>query len=448
VLGALVPRPISTASITPAAVFRTIEKYRPVFLIDEADTAVAKNEELRALINAGHTRTSAFVVRTVGDEHEPRLFSTWCPKAIALIGRLPDTTEDRAIVIAMRRKTKDEKVERLRGDRLEGETVTLQRMACRWGRDHLDELRDADPDMPEELDDRAQDSWRPLLAIADVAGGAWPDRARKAARMLSGAAEKDEGSARILVLTDIRELFAEHSVDRLPSSEIVDALVKLEDRPWPEWRHGQPLSTAALAKLLKPFGIRPKPMDWRGAHPKGTRGYALEDMTDAFDRYCTPPAEPQPPQPSNSGAGFDGFSNRNLGGQGCTLENAENPHGDYKVAEVALREGGIEAIADSSGGARGAGIGSRTTEPDANRDAPVPLELVAEYPSQSEPSLVHRVRRDPADGSLSCSCKGFRFRNECKHIARAVLDELGLDLEPMPDDREARVRALGPGWGA
>jgi len=116
IVGALGPNPIPASSISPASLFRSVEKYKPLLLIDEADRALKNSEELNCIINASHNRNSAVVIRTAGDEHEPRLFSTWCPKAIAVIGKLQGTLEDRGIILHMRRRAPNEKVERLRGD--------------------------------------------------------------------------------------------------------------------------------------------------------------------------------------------------------------------------------------------------------------------------------------------------------------------------------------------
>ena len=286
VLASLVRRCLLTGNITAAALFRTIAQYCPALLIDEADTFLAKSDELRGVINAGHTRRTAAVIRTVGDNHEPQLFSTWCPKTIALIGRLPGTLDDRSIIIRMRRRTKTEKVARLRQDQIHDDLASLRAQAARWAADSQDALRDTDPNVPEQLNDRAQDNWRPLLAIADAVGGDWPQRARAAALALGGAEEVDE-SAQILLLSDLRDLFQERGVDRLFSEEIIKALVRMEHRPWPEWDHGKPLSTNHLAKLLKPFDVRPRSIRIEN---KTGKGYTLEDLNDTFLRYL--PAEP------------------------------------------------------------------------------------------------------------------------------------------------------------
>ena len=117
-LGALVPKPLAASNITAAPLFRAVEKWRPTLLIDEADTFLRDSDELRGIINSGHNRGAAFVIRSVGDDHEPRQFMTWAPKVIALIGKLPPTLASRAIHIEMRRLGPGETVEPVRADRL------------------------------------------------------------------------------------------------------------------------------------------------------------------------------------------------------------------------------------------------------------------------------------------------------------------------------------------
>lgn len=288
VLSRLVPRPLPTSNITPAALFRSIELFSPTLLIDEAETFLGEREELRGVLNSGHSRDGAFVVRTTGDDHEPRRFSTWAAKAVALIGRLPDTLTDRSIVIPMRRRAPDEQIERLRLGR-PGVFVELCRRAARWAVDRLAELRAADPEVPSEISDRAADNWRPLLAIADLAGGEWPRRARQAALALCGAEDSQDGACEQL-LGDIRDAFRERGVARIFTEDLLADLCAREDRPWREWRHGNRLTAIQLAKLLKPFGIRPRSMRDGGGNAKG---YELAAFADAFGRYL--PAEPSQP---------------------------------------------------------------------------------------------------------------------------------------------------------
>jgi putative DNA primase/helicase len=179
-LGAATARPLSAANITASALFRAIEAWRPTMLIDEADTFLKDNEDLRGVLNAGHYRPTAYVIRSVpvDDSWEPRAFRVWGPVAIALIGSLPSTLADRSITIKLRRKTKHEQVERLRLDRLGDTAEPLRRRCLRWAQDNLARLGECDPAMPDLLHDRAADNWRPLCAIAEVAGGDWPQRGR------------------------------------------------------------------------------------------------------------------------------------------------------------------------------------------------------------------------------------------------------------------------------
>ena len=159
------PKPLSTANITMPALFRTIELARPTLLIDEADAFLKDNDDIRGMLNAGHGR-SLRVIRTVGEKFEPRSFSVFTPTAIAGIGSLPETLEDRSITIALRRRKKDEPITRLRRDRMH--LSVLGRRSARWAADNGNAPADADPALPDELGDRAQDNWRPLIAIADA----------------------------------------------------------------------------------------------------------------------------------------------------------------------------------------------------------------------------------------------------------------------------------------
>ncbi len=290
VIAALVAKPLPVSNITPAAVFRTIEAVKPTLLIDEADTFLSKNDELRGILNSGHTRDTAFVIRLVGENHEPKQFSTWCPKAIALIGHAPQTIEDRSIIIPLRRKTATEEVDRW--NRNAAKTLEdLRRKCARWAADNLARLQTIDPEIPDLDSDRAEDNWRPLLAIAEAIGGDCVNRARAAAGRLSGGMQEDE-SPGVLLLGDLREMFLTKRVDRLPSTTIVASLAQLEQRPWPEWKSGKPITTRQLAILLNPFGVHPGTIRMpAGDTPKG---YQLADFDDAFSRYLPAPTATTP----------------------------------------------------------------------------------------------------------------------------------------------------------
>jgi putative DNA primase/helicase len=161
---------------------------------------LSENEELRGILNSGH-RQGGSVIRTVGEDFEPRAFSTYSACAIALIGKLPATLTDRSVPIDLRRRRPDEPIEAFRFDRT-GSLDQLARQAARWARDNADHVRGADPDIPAGVFNRAADNWRPLLAIADAAGGDWPERTRRAVQFVAAAVGDDDQSARVTLLAD------------------------------------------------------------------------------------------------------------------------------------------------------------------------------------------------------------------------------------------------------
>jgi len=232
-LAALVHRPLPMSNVTTAAVFRAIELSRPTLLVDEADSFLVgrdADDELRGVLNSGHIRTGS-VIRCVGDDAEPRQFATFSPCAIALIGDLPSTLEDRSISIRMRRRAPGETVARMRRSRLSSEFESLRQRIVRWGRDNRDRLQDADPDLStlSALSDRAQDNWRLPIAIADVAGGDWPTDARAVALQIASRVV-EETSPGVMLLTDIRDIFERDETNRIPSERLVARLIGLEDR--------------------------------------------------------------------------------------------------------------------------------------------------------------------------------------------------------------------------
>jgi putative DNA primase/helicase len=278
------------ANISPAAIFRYIEEQQPTLLIDEADTFVRSSDEIRGILNSGHTRTAAYVIRSVeiGGEYHAKRFSTWAPKAIATIGGLPETIADRSITITMQRKTPGQKVERLRR-RDNPHFAELRRKAARFAQDALDTLAAADDhtEVPAELHDRAADNWRPLLSIADHAGGGWPTLARDAARALSCEdAATDTGSIRVQLLADIRAAFTEGE-DALPTRVLIERLVKDPERPWLEYRHGKRLTPKQLGALLRPFDILSVTVHEAGQ--PDAKGYRRVAFRDAWERYLPLP---------------------------------------------------------------------------------------------------------------------------------------------------------------
>ena len=283
IAGYLCYRPLVASNISPAAVFRVIDAHSPTLLLDEADSFFKDNEELRGIINSGHTRQMAFVIRTVGDDHEPKRFSTWGAKAIAGIGRIPETLIDRSIVLELRRKLPHETAERLRHAR-PGHFNDLCRQLARFSQDSGEAIGRAHPTLPDELGSRAQDNWEPLLAIADYVGGHWPQTARSTALKLSRGGQ-DAVSLSAELLTDIRDIFDTKKVARFKTVDLLAALFEDDERPWATMNRGKEMTPRQLAKRLEEYGIKSKNL--KTGQSAVSKGFERAQFDDVFDRYLS-----------------------------------------------------------------------------------------------------------------------------------------------------------------
>lgn len=283
----LVANPWLTGRVTAAVLIRKIDTERPTLLLDESDAAFGGEKEyaeaLRGVLNTGH-RSAGKASCCVGQGANMacRDFSTFCPKAIAGIGKLPDTIADRAIPIRLKRAKLDESIQRFRRRDLETEAANLRELMVIWATSIEDKLHDARPNLPEKLTDRQQDGAEPLLAIADLAEGDWPLVARQALIELCTDAQVSDDSIGRQLLADIRDVFETQNADRLSSSDLVSALGQIETSPWAEWSHGKPLTAVRLARLLKPFDVAPESIRIGDKTP---RGYIAEQFRDSFSRY-------------------------------------------------------------------------------------------------------------------------------------------------------------------
>ena len=338
-------RAVLASGISPAAIFRVVAAHKPTLLIDEMDTFIEANEELRGILNSGHTRDAATIIRCDSDTHEPKCFSTWAAYAFAHIGKIPDTLEDRSIRLPMRRKLPSEKVTSLRQTgpaavALQAELSSLVRQIVRWIEDHSAKITLANPSPIAGLGDRAMDNWMPLLSIAEVLGGTWPQEARKAALKLSGQAATDNESLKVELLRDIRGIYTDKGRDRFSSADLCTFLVLLEERPWGTWKHGKPITQVQLARLLKPFGVTSDTVRIEG---QGTpRGYLLKDFTDAFQRYIPSPTQESPLLKCNSAttrsqSGDDPLFQGATEQACCTSEKGLNPAPMAECCTVALQ---------------------------------------------------------------------------------------------------------------
>ncbi|QIB44885.1 DUF3631 domain-containing protein [Streptomyces aureoverticillatus] len=298
VIETLTPRPMLAVNARAAALFRSVsdDAGRPTILFDEIDTVfgpkAGDNEELRGFLNAGHRR-SGVTYRCIGDGGNQTVqeFPSYCAVAVAGLGSLPDTILSRSVIIRMRRRARNERIEPYRQRVHEKQGNALRDRLAEWATTVQEQLTGAFPAMPPEVTDRPADVWEPLLAIADVVGGQWPERARAACVELVDAAKLDDkGSLGIRLLTDLRD-YVLNGIDRLPTVAILERLCALDEAPWGDM-NGKPLTPRGLAKMLGEYMTEDNvPISPRNIKSGAgvLKGYYAADLNDAWQRYCPPP---------------------------------------------------------------------------------------------------------------------------------------------------------------
>ena len=336
----LVPRAMEAANVSDAALFRALsgDTGPATLLYDEVDSIFGRNaaktkEEQRGLLNAGWRR-GAVAWRCEGDGSRQTVtpYPVFGPKALAGIGELPETLADRSIPIHLRRRRPDEQVERGRYRAIVTACEPLKREAARWAAHSMDKLRDAEPELPEELSDRAQDGAEPLLAIADLAGGKWPSRARAALIELHSDKSEESESWGVRLLGDIKTVIGDR--DRITTAELLDHLKADEEAPWATWGKADAgLTPRGLAKLLKPYRVHSGDIRTTEGILKG---YKSEDFIDPWERYLSPDRslvrdkrDISSIEPKTGGA--VSATERGL----SRIESGRKPHGNRDVADVA-----------------------------------------------------------------------------------------------------------------
>jgi Protein of unknown function (DUF3631) len=287
----LIYKPLSTSNISVAALVRSIdEKDPPTLILDEADSIFGRKnkdaregaEDLRGILNSGHSRGWPYI-RWDPHARQRDECPTFAMALVGGIGDLPDTIEDRAVVVSMRRRAPGEPVRQFRRRRVLSELHALRDRLSDWVVSVTIVLVDAEPDLP--VEDREADVWEPLIAVADAAGGHWPETARDACRELCGGSTLDEGTLGERLLADLADVWGDEE-EHLPTATLLERLKRIEEAPWDEgWgTPPKPLSARSLARLLRPYGISSRTVRVGDDTPKG---YAREDLADAWRRYAT-----------------------------------------------------------------------------------------------------------------------------------------------------------------
>jgi hypothetical protein len=330
----LTRRSLNSVEISGAALFRSIAKWQPTFVIDEGDDVLADNADLRSVVNSGWTRGQT-VIRCHHETHDPESFATFAPKVLGMKGdKLPDTTLSRSLAIDMKPKLAGEWTADF--DHLDNETFArLRRMVARWATDNAEALAARQPEIPQDFHNRRRANWRPLLAIAeamDMKQAGW-----EAALAIEHQQIAADPSSGIQLLTAIRFIFdgmaegrlvlGQVDKDRLTTVHLVRELIDIPDSRWGTYgRNDKPITAAQVTRLLRPYGIRSGTV-WipKDDNTTSCKGYLRAWFEDAFTRYLppatetktasdfseapNPPSEPDRPDSSLKTKGFSAESN-------------------------------------------------------------------------------------------------------------------------------------------
>jgi hypothetical protein len=347
----LIHRPLSTTNISVAALVRAIdEDDPPTLVLDEADTIFGKSketregaEDLRGILNSGHSRGWPYI-RWNMHARQPEECATFAMALLGGIGDQPDTIEDRAVVVSMRRRAPGEQVAQFRRRRALPQLHALRERLHAWVKS-LTNLEADEPELP--VEDRDADKWESLIVIADRAGGNWPDQARAACKALCGQAGRDDDTAGERLLADLYGIFqANESIDAMTTEHILTKLHTIDEAPWGDW-YGKPITARGIANLLRPFGIRSKNIVVGDTRPKG---YSRADLEDVWARYTLNAAtsapgatKPEKSAPTSANAGSGQVADTSN-----PIRYLTEQHKHTEVADVAhVAEDSAERAADS-----------------------------------------------------------------------------------------------------
>jgi Protein of unknown function (DUF3631) len=276
----------SWSAIMPseAVVYRKVDIDVPTLLLDEVDAifnpkTADRYEGLRALLNNGHRR-GAMVPRCIGTSTDIAEFSTFCPKVLAGIGTLPDTVADRAIPIRLERKTRQDTTSRFKRREVKPDADALRKRVEKWAKQHGPSLAKAEPDMPDQLNDRMQEGCEALVAIAEILRCGRQSR-EALVTLLEGERLDDQESMRIRLLRDIRVVFDKCEARVISTKRLMLELITIDEAPWATY-YGRGIDPRDLSNLLRHYDIKSTTVRLKSGPAKG---YKRDAFHDAWERY-------------------------------------------------------------------------------------------------------------------------------------------------------------------
>jgi hypothetical protein len=344
ILKAVACRSRSSSGMSGAALARVVKASRPSLFLDELDAQMKGNKEtaenIRGILNSGYEPEGVYT-RCVGKDFAVTDYPTFCPKCLAGIGELWDTVSDRSIIIEMRRMLPGESIEPDRQLAVKAAATPIKARLEEWAaRGAADLLRSIHPMPIYGFNPRQNDIAEVLLAIAQLAGGEWPQRLTQALKTVFKATGAGDMSTGVTLLSDTRAVFDERGTVHIPSKELAALLCEIEGRPWAEWSNGKGLTANNLARQLKKFKIYPGKI--RLGPAETAQGYRRGDFEDVWSRYCLlPPIQTGTTEQPASLLAETAFSNQNTHSSVPVAKSASDPHEQRGVPVVPVQNRGV-----------------------------------------------------------------------------------------------------------
>lgn len=287
------PRRWRIVAPSEAALFRKIHKDSPAVFLDEIDKYFSRTNEdhpITGILNSGY-EVGDPVPRCIGRTGELEEFNVFCPKCFTGIGKLPDTVATRSIHIHLTRQSSDDRAEPFEGDFVAGEVADIIKFFTKWEDGAVAKLKQArlTVQIPPEIDDgRKREIIRPILAVADLAGEKWGERARAAA-IAAFSQNLEASSDKTKLLSAFRAIFKTKDCDRIATNDLLHALIGMDDGPWATWferdmAQNRMLGPARkIATMLKDFGIHSHNI--RLDDDEQVKGYMAVDFVSVWKRY-------------------------------------------------------------------------------------------------------------------------------------------------------------------
>ena len=270
------------SKITPAAIYRLIERDQPTLVFDEADRFLRGNSELNGIINAGHARFEATVIinkKLPDGNYEPIEFPVWCAKAIAGIGKQDDTLTSRSIVISLRRKLVSETVKPVRFNMFVEYQAIRDGLAA-WAANFAPISEQEIEPFLKATTDRGTDNWLALGIIAKRINPEWVQRVQAALDTIEVRQTDGLQSAGVQLLSDVHDVVSESSRPEWSSTDLYNAVVHNDENDWSVFNHGRPITKKKFTQMLGDFGIKP-------TKRSNANIFYVTDLEDAFKRYLT-----------------------------------------------------------------------------------------------------------------------------------------------------------------